>query len=469
MERLRTELAEALGANVAFPPFFDYRAGKTRVRPVDRAKREEIDTYLRSVNFEPLARVDLTSPEVRRFLERLMLRYVEVNPSLAQPRLARRLPELRSRIPRMAADVHRGLLAALAGEPAAATFGARRRQPSWAEAAATPPRQQTQPRPAGERNTRVLEAILVRQEFGDSRATVSPPPAASKPAAAPRPPAPLSPAPAPAATVEPPPAWLLGNIGSGDLTVPVPAQPWSSPADPSSPFAGLESGAQSAVFGAVTTIDDVRSIPDRPTGPLPVPPGRAPASGAPPAETGPRTPRELPPDLYQLYGDYLRDMEPEAEPPPISVPLPVPAPSAPASARPVAPPAPATNGARSHSAAPAPEFAPVSVPAGPAVPSGPAGDDVRSDKLIFWQLRYQLEAYVRRAAQSYGVRGASDDPFSVLDALRRSGFVDEADLRIAEGILALTDRVTASGAASMEDYRQAFLLYLLYHRSHLGV
>ena len=61
------------------------------------------------------------------------------------------------------------------------------------------------------------------------------------------------------------------------------------------------------------------------------------------------------------------------------------------------------------------------------------------------------------------------DPSTVLDALRQSGFVDEADLRIAEGILALTDRVTSSTTVAIEDYRQAFLLYLLYHRSHLGI
>ena len=34
--------------------------------------------------------------------------------------------------------------------------------------------------------------------------------------------------------------------------------------------------------------------------------------------------------------------------------------------------------------------------------------------------------------------------------------------------LALTDRVSRQGHASLEDYRQAFMLYLLYHRGHLG-
>jgi hypothetical protein len=143
--------------------------------------------------------------------------------------------------------------------------------------------------------------------------------------------------------------------------------------------------------------------------------------------------RELPPDLYQLYGDYLNDMEPEA---PVR-----PAP------RPPAPP-------------PAARQQP---------PTAPTDANARNDQLIFWQLRYQLEAYVRRAARSYGVPHQGSDPATVLDELRRSGFVDEADLRIAEGVFALTDRVTAQGHATEQEYRQALMLYLLYHRSHLNI
>ena len=49
----------------------------------------------------------------------------------------------------------------------------------------------------------------------------------------------------------------------------------------------------------------------------------------------------------------------------------------------------------------------------------------------------QRVEHIRRVVANRG-----DDPANVLDALRGSGFVDEADLRIAEGIFALTDRVT---------------------------
>jgi hypothetical protein len=150
----------------------------------------------------------------------------------------------------------------------------------------------------------------------------------------------------------------------------------------------------------------------------------------------------------ELYGEYLSDMQPEAF----------------ASGKMGAPP-----GAR-----PGNGYQPLGVPGVPpsylpgSQPTDKFTEDARSDKLIFWQLRYQLEAYIRRATRSYGVQADSGDPFGVLDVLRRSGFVDESDLRIAEGIFALTDKVTAAGVANLEDYRQAFMLYLLYHRSHLG-
>ncbi|HKB49031.1 MAG TPA: hypothetical protein VKC57_15105, partial [Ktedonobacterales bacterium] len=232
--------------------------------------------------------------------------------------------------------------------------------------------------------------------------------------------------------------------GASQATIPVPASGMPSPGNgnlPSlpngSPFAALAAGAQSAIFG-------MSSIDESPTGPLAVPvrAGQAAQAGA-----------GVPEDLYQLYGDYLRDMQPEAfgrGAPPAAMPVAAPPPAA--RPRPQEPPA-------------RPQPAPPPVWSPPGVPQPPA--DAHGDRLIFFQLRYQLEAYIRRAARSYGVQARSDDPSGVLDALRRSGFVEEADLRLAEGILAVTDRVTASGTASVEDYRQALTLYLLYHRSHL--
>ncbi|HEY1389677.1 MAG TPA: hypothetical protein VGF38_14135, partial [Ktedonobacterales bacterium] len=212
-----------------------------------------------------------------------------------------------------------------------------------------------------------------------------------------------------------------------------------------------------------------RRSTDQPTGPMP--------ATSIPSRNGAAAPRELPEDLYELYGDYLQDMQPDTTiTPAVSS---RPAPSYLAASHPAAQSHPQSHPAVPHPAAAPWQSAPNSPPTVTPAPrppqpqphsnGQPVNPSTHADQMVFWQLRYQLEAYVRRAAESYGLSYNGSDPSAVLDALRQSGFVDEADLRIAEGILALTDRVTRSSNVAMEDYRQAFLLYLLYHRSHLGI
>jgi len=455
LERLRAELAETLASHLAYPPFFNYRSGEATCRPLDRAKRDELDQFVRSAHFESIERADITSPDVRRFLEQLLLRYIEVNPALARPQTMRRLPQMRTRVPRLAAETQRALVAHLEGK--APAFGTRRESTSWSASSPAP-----SPREGREHNTRVLEAVLVRRGEVPTPArprSVVPSPATRRPPSAP-----------------PAPSW--SPVPGAPAPVPVSEM---APMPGGSPFAGLELGPQTAVFGGTGS----GNLSDMETSPLAAL-GSAFAAGSGNAvESGAAQPRELPPDLYQIYGNYLRDMQPEAPTaetpttetpaasllgaaPPVPAPTPVSKPQGtlPSTAAMYAPSVPWTPEPTSEpTPAPSPRAAPVPV----VMPgTGVAPADARSDKLIFWQLRYQLEAYVRRAAGSYGVRTASGDPSGVLDALRRSGYVDEADLRIAEGILALTDRVTAAGSASVEDYQQALMLYLLYHRSHLG-
>ncbi len=373
LERLRREIIETLAANFAYPPFFDFRSNRMVVRPVDRAKRGEIEQFVHTVNFSSLDRTEVSAPELRRFIARLFQHYVEVNTTFARPRFVRFLPGMRAHAARTASQLQRSLIGYL--EQNSPSFGAVRPQPSWSGTLHPQSLEQEET----EHNTRVLQATLLRRA-GDA----------------------------------PGPYVPLGQRGAGatprwraevsEATVPVTAmQPPSS--QPYSPSAS----------------SSVRNIPG---------------------------------DLIQLYGEYLSDMQPEVYSQPAQ------------SKNPRMP--------RSQEARPANGHQPqdrygVQSGISPMTPYGVTfPEDARSDKLIFWQLRYQLEAYIRRATRSYGVMPENGEPFGVLDALRRSGFVDEADLRIAEGILALTDKVTASGSATLEDYRQAFMLYLLYHRSHLG-
>ncbi len=447
LELLRAEIAETLAVRFAYPPYFDHRAGKEIVRPLDRVKREEIEQFVGSINFAQVEHTDVSSPEVRRFLEQVLRRYLDVNPDLHRPHTTRRLPSLRGRIPRVAAEIHKSLQVFVGGT--ARDFGLRRPQRTW-EGADT---RSQRPSELLDHNTRVLETVLVRR--GDE------PPAPPAQVRAPAPsPAATPPHPARQPAVAPPArskgAGPLGRwlAGASQATIPVQSPspaPNSGGLPSSSPFASLATGAQSAIFG--------NGIAERPTGPVPIQGWGA--SGSP---SGGSAPPPIPNEIFQLYGDYLHDMQPEAYERSAA-----PAPSAPPRAGGRMPP---DDGMPTSvmPQAPAPPRAPRPVAAPPpAVPNAaPKREDARGDLLIFFQLRYQLEAYVRRGARSYGIESRSDDPSGVIDALRRSGFVDESDLQLAEGILAVTDRVAAAGVATVDDYRQAFMLYLLYHRSHLG-
>ena len=394
IERLRADLAELIAANVAYPPFFDFRANRLVTRPIDRARQDEIQRFLSSANFSPIERADANAPETRRFIQRLIVRYVEVNEALRGRYAAIYASRLRAQAPRLAAEAQRRAVGYLNG--GVRDFGARRQAVSWGMSSRRVAGRSGEER---ERATHVLESALLQR--------ASEPPASTS---------------APSVSPQQDPWTRLPE----DVTVPVPAA-YADSAWGGSPFAafGAPPRAPEFISGASGRLSE------QPTGPLLAAP-----SPAEPGAPGPRPPmRDLPPDLYQLYGDYLGDMEPEAARP---APRPQPAPSAP-------PRAPVSH------AAP------------------PTSDDARNDQLIFWQLRYQLEAYVRRAARSYGAPHTGADPATVLDELRRTGFVDEADLRIAESVFALTDRVTARGHATEPEYRQALMLYLLYHRSHLNM
>ncbi|HKD75612.1 MAG TPA: hypothetical protein VKB76_08965, partial [Ktedonobacterales bacterium] len=99
----------------------------------------------------------------------------------------------------------------------------------------------------------------------------------------------------------------------------------------------------------------------------------------------------------------------------------------------------------------------------------PPADYERNDHAIFTQMRQQMLAAMAAAGVNYGIAAPIDDPAGLLAALRAHDVIDDSDLRLAEGILALCGRVIATGRASIDDFRQAMTLYLLFQRKRLGV
>ncbi len=111
--------------------------------------------------------------------------------------------------------------------------------------------------------------------------------------------------------------------------------------------------------------------------------------------------------------------------------------------------------------APLPRLMDMPVPQATATPN--------QDRVIFTQLRQQVMQAMATALTNYRTGSpVPQDAAGLLAELRATDVVDDADLRLAEGVLALCARIVSEGRASLDDYRQAFTLYLLFHRSSFG-
>jgi hypothetical protein len=432
--RLRAELVEVIATRLAYPQFLDFHSETQRMRPLGHDRRKEIARFVEATSFEPIERAELGAPDVRRFFEQLFLAYVRSSAEQARPAARRRLPLTRAAVLRASDEVQRGLVALAAGAPG--TFGNSRPNASWA--AANSHLARAEPKwERVERETQQIETALFRQQGKSDRSARSSATNADQSALA-------------RGVARPSAASPWSDVPM-DGTSSMPAQ--RGAAGGHSPFAGLETGSQSAMFGAQSSA----SLTEQPTGMQPI----VGLGGAPTA--GP--PRELPPDLLQLYNEYLGNARPQGVPGPVPLARSAAAsPSTRAPARGLFGWRPPGSAARDD---PRDELPPSEAT---AVLSArvPAPRDGKTDISIFQQLRHQVDDYIRLAARSYNVPVRGADPASALDALRRSGHVNENDLRIAESILGLADRIVAGSPATVDDYRQALMLYLLYHRSRMG-
>ncbi|WP_376797104.1 hypothetical protein [Thermogemmatispora sp.] len=136
--RLKAELAETLIANFCYPRFYDYRTESLRMRPVDSAKRKEVWLYLSSVDFTAWNRVDVMSPELQTYIERLFIHFVQRNRAFFGNQGRKRMADVRMLITTSAQAVAEGLRAHLASpQKKRSTFGSPRPVPSWATTRAT--------------------------------------------------------------------------------------------------------------------------------------------------------------------------------------------------------------------------------------------------------------------------------------------------------------------------------------------
>jgi hypothetical protein len=630
LERLKSELAEVIIANFCYPAFLDYRLNTLRTRPVDRRKRQEVWAYVSSVNFNPLASMDVASMDFRRFVERVFLRYIDMNRALIATASARQAAAARARVPLLAVSVARGLADYLVLSEAS-TFGQARlveswgatsdgvREPSWEQiekstqvlqttlvylraagpervaaptggAAGAPlgdlsladyPTRVLAPGNAEQRPTSVeatngtstayhhsasdhepangahpvIEELAVfpnllpgdesglRGQFRGPRRspTSSRPvdrPSASRPLL-PSEAAPIEPQETISRPIQPPETWSRP-------IQPPPVQPPEMPSQPIQP----PPAPQPSPLPPPAPAPEPEAAPDiwqsllmRGAAEPPEAGSSSPAPSAPPDQpdldfldlpesfAGPRL-LELPPDLAELYGDYLRDSrsasldvtasEPNAAEAPFpssSAPLPqsetdeevdalftaltshiaaqqkalaeqenamaaadhseranlpqqFTGPQTPGDTHTSEPAAPTQSGAPDSQEAPAIPHASASLASRreeQQAPAAPAKGLTDGDVMIFAQLQHQISTWVKMAAVSHQIDLAGRDAAELVVELRRMAALEEAELQVIESLVALCSRVTLTKQATMDDYKQAMMLYLLHHRSRLAL
>ena len=130
LARLKAELAETLISNFCYPRFYDYRIDSLRTRPVERAKRQEVWQYLGSVDFNAWGRIDLMSPDFQRQVERLLIYFVQRNRTFFGEQGRKRMADIRMLISTSSTSIVEGLRGHLTGRSNG--FGNPRPVNSWA-------------------------------------------------------------------------------------------------------------------------------------------------------------------------------------------------------------------------------------------------------------------------------------------------------------------------------------------------
>ena len=455
--RLKAELAETLIANFCYPRFYDYRVGTLRTRPVDRAKRQEVWQYLNAVDFNVWGRVDVDSPDFQRQVERLFIHFVQRNRSFFGEQGRKRMTDVRALISGCSTALADGLRGHLSGQQANPPFGSPRAVSSWVTTNATG-------RAEASWEQILSGTMLLQQQLQEVRGEV-------RPASAPVPSTPPVQTPTarpanggvPARRLRPLRSTANGASGNGNASHEEDAVLW--PATVSQPSQSAEEPfsaplpTTSEVEFAQGKLSALPSSADvAPTLPLPL--GKienAPTTFQPaaPVEASPaqsaRLRRSKPVELSPVV--------PFVAPPPsgplsrqASQPLPA---SAVAAQPPVAvSPHQQTSAPVVHSTL---DVAAKQAENGAAIPTD-------EDVVIFEQMRHQLIIWLRVEAVRAGVELGSQNTFQLVDLLRHQDGVDTARLQVVSTLLNMCDQIITGGHATLFDYKQAMMFYLMHTR-----
>ncbi len=468
--RLKAELAETIIANFCYPRFFDYRTNSLRMRPVDRAKRQEVWLFLSSVDFATWGRVDLTTPDLQKQIERLFIMFVQRNRSFFGEQGRRRMPDIRMLITSSATSVAQGLRGHLSGQrQSTPSFGSPRpvvtwstliangkAEPSWEQIAnATIQLQQqlqelrseVKPVPLDNRAAQPVQRRIATSASPTARQRpevdgVANQPAMPKPAttgAASRPLATtqLSDATHTSSATLPPAASQYPAAS----TVAVPPTPSSTARRTEMPAIPVSQPGQVPTSGPLT-----QSAPTASS----VQPAQKIAATLLPAETS--RPRMRATRSGALANDAATPSVQGTEPVQQN-----------GSTTSVTPPPVQARSIVTPSTSPSPITGALS----PGLPTARESSAMRvgeDDLAIFEEMRTQLIVWLRIEAIRACVDISGQTPPQLLELLRQQGHLDETRLQVVSTLLNLASQVLKNGQVSVLDYKQALMFHLMHTR-----
>lgn len=446
--RLKAELAETLIANFCYPRFYDYRINALRTRPVDRSKRQEVWQYLNAVDFNVWGRVDVDSPDFQHQVERLFIHFVQHNRNFFGAQGRRRMADVRSLITNCSLVLAEGMRKHLQGKQGNPPLGSPRPVFSWGTAGGS---KQAEPNWDQILSSTMQLQQQLQEVRGEVQARI-----ASAPVIAVRPENSASGAP-------------MRRSRSARLTA----------HDATNP------DARSARLAAHDATSAERRDGETPT--------VSPMSGKPTKVGDGRLSVSFPASMREPLPPYLANPVTADAAPTLPLPLsrpentsPTRSPSRGLTESPAPPKHPKMDTASAAPPARSPNrplsrplstaTGPHAVPKLPTVAAGSPGAEVAvkqpeqapvvddEDVVIFEQMRYQLIVELRVEAVRSGIELNGQSAPQLIEVLRHQEDMDLARLQVVSTLLNMCDQIITSGHATLFDYKQAMMFYLMHTR-----
>ena len=409
LARLKAELAETLISNFCYPRFYDYRTDSLRMRPVDRTKRQEVWQYLGSVDFNAWGRMDLMSPDFQHQVERLLIYFVQRNRTFFGEQGRKRMADIRMLISNSSTSIVNELRGHLTGR--SHVFGNPRPVISWVNSNVT-----RSPEPTWEQL--VAPTMLLQQQLQELRGEIKTAVNDVRPNGA-----------SPKHSIRDRPA--INRSSAAELETRSKQTTSTSKSSPqaeahtstqveypkfTNPLASPVSSA--SVNTPVSKIDQVTITEETPA---------------------PSVPEQ---DSAVVNATITHQNQ---TPKPLQGSM---------TASAIAQPRELTL------AAPAPQMG-VTTKEQESTTVLVSEEDV----VIFEQMRHQLVIWARVEAVRAGIDIAGHEPAELLELLQQLDGVDETRLQVTSTLLSLCDQIIAAGNASLLEYKQAVMFYLMHTRS----